>query len=388
MAIPISYNLRNLADRKTTTIMTALGIALTVAVMMAVLALVEGLRTSLAATGNPLQVLVMRQGATSELVSLMTRNWFQILRSYPGVARNDLGEPMASLEMVTIVLLEAPDAPGGMNVTVRGLLPVGFQMREEIEIVEGRMFQTGRREMVVGKSVAARYPAAGLGGNIDFGGGNWEVVGIMDAGQSSANGEIFCDLNQIAADQNRSDTLSSALLRASDAAGVQALINEIDNDRRMNVSAITEREYYEQQTSSAEPIRIMGLFIAVIMAIGSCFAAMNTMYAAVARRTSEIGTLRVLGFSRASILASFTIEALILSLLGGLLGLLLVLPLTGLTAGIGSFQTFSEISFSFRITPTIAAVGIVFALLMGLMGGLFPAGGAARKEILDALRQV
>jgi len=295
---------------------------------------------------------------------------------------------MASLEMVTIVLLEGPDAPAGMNVTVRGLMPIGLEMREQVRIVEGRMFQTGRREMVVGKSVAARYPSAGIGGTIDFGGGAWQVVGIMDAGQSSANGEIFCDLNQIAADQSRSDTLSSALLRASDEAGAQALINEIENDRRMNVSAVTEREYYEQQTVSAEPIRIMGLFIAVIMAIGSCFAAMNTMYAAVARRASEIGTLRVLGFSRGSILASFTIEALILSLLGGGLGLLLVLPLTGITAGIGSFQTFSEISFNFRVTPAIGALGILFALLMGLLGGLFPAGGAARKEILDALRQV
>lgn len=388
MAIPISYNLRNLAQRKTTTIMTALGIALTVAVMLAVLALVEGLRTSLVATGNPLHVMVMRQGSTSELVSLMTRDWFQNLRAYPGVARNGAGEPMASLEMVTIVLLEGEDAPGGMNVTVRGLLPIGFEMREDIEIVAGRMFQTGRREMVVGKSVAARYPSARIGGTIDFGGGAWEVVGIMDAGQSSANGEIFCDLNQIAADQNRSDTLSSALLRATDAAGVPALINELENDRRMAVTAITEREYYEQQTSSAEPIRIMGMFIAVIMAIGSCFAAMNTMYAAVSRRSAEIGTLRVLGFSRASILTSFTLEALILSLAGGVLGLLLVLPLTGVTAGIGSFQTFSEISFSFRITPLIAVFGIGFALLMGFLGGLFPASGAARKEILDALRQV
>lgn len=387
MAIPISYNIRNLVQRKTTTVMTALGIALTVAVLLAVLALVEGLRSSLAATGDPLHVLVMRKGATSELTSLMTRPWFQDLKLRPGVARNADGESMASLEMVTVVALEGPEAPGGMNVTVRGITPVGVAMRTDARIVAGRMFETGQRELVVGKSVADRYPGAGLGRTINFGRGDWTVVGIMDAGRSAANSEIFADLNQIAADQDRSEGLSSALLRAADEAGVQALINEIENDPRLNVTAMTERQYYAQQQSSAAPILAMGTFVSIIMAVGSCFAAMNTMYAAVARRSAEIGTLRVLGFSRAGILTSFTLEALLLSALGGVLGLLLVLPLTNITTGIGSFVTFSEISFNFRVTPTIAVAGIVFSMLMGLLGGLFPAASAARKEILTALRQ-
>jgi len=387
MAIPISYNLRNLLARRTTTMMTALGIALTVAVLVAVLALVEGLRTSLSAAGNPLHVLVMRKGATSELVSLMTRQWFQDLRLRPGIARNSDGEPLASLEMVTVVVLAGPEAPAGMNVTVRGLTPVGFSMRDGIRIVEGRMFQTGRRELVVGKSVASRYPGARIGERIDFGSGDWEVVGVMDAGRSAANGEIFCDVNQISADQNRSEALSSALLRGTSAESVQALIRNIESDPRLNVSAVRETTYYDGQMSSAQPIRIMGTFIAIIMAVGSCFAAMNTMYAAVARRSAEIGTLRVLGFSRGSILTSFTIEAMLLSLLGGIVGLILVLPLTNLTTGIGNFVTFSEVSFQFRITPAVAATGIAFALVMGLAGGLFPAGSAARKQILSALRQ-
>ena len=387
MAIPVSYNLRNLLARRTTTMMTALGIALTVAVLVAVLALVEGLRTSLSAAGNPLHVLVMRKGATSELVSLMTRQWFKDLRLRPGIARNSDGEPLASLEMVTVVVLAGPEAPAGMNVTVRGLTPVGFSMRDGIRIVEGRMFQTGRRELVVGKSVASRYPGARIGERIDFGSGDWEVVGVMDAGRSAANGEIFCDVNQISADQNRSEALSSALLRGTSAESVQALIRNIESDPRLNVSAVRETTYYDGQMSSAQPIRIMGTFIAIIMAVGSCFAAMNTMYAAVARRSAEIGTLRVLGFSRGSILTSFTIEAMLLSLLGGIVGLILVLPLTNLTTGIGNFVTFSEVSFQFRITPAVAATGIAFALVMGLAGGLFPAGSAARKQILSALRQ-
>jgi ABC-type lipoprotein release transport system permease subunit len=388
MAIPISYNFRNLIERKTTTVMTALGIALTVAVLLAVLALVEGLRTSLAATGNPLHVLVMRKGSTSELVSVVTREWFQNLKLRAGVARNSEGEPMASLEMVTVIVLESPENPSGMNVTVRGLTPIGFEMREEAELAQGRMFETGRRELVVGKSVADRYPGARVGSKIRFGRSEWEVVGIMDAGRSAANSEIFADLNQISSDQNRSEALSSVLLRARDAAGVQALINDIENDRRLNVSAMTERAYYDQQMNSAAPILWMGTFVSIIMAVGSCFAAMNTMYAAVARRSAEIGTLRVLGFSRSGILVSFTAEALLLSLLGGAIGCLLVLPLANVTTGLGNFVTFSEISFNFRITPQIAGLGVGFALLMGLLGGLFPASSAARKEILAALKQI
>ena len=388
MAIPISYNIRNLVERKTTTVMTALGIALTVAVLIAVLALVEGLRTSLAATGNPLHVLVMRNGATSELVSVVTREWFQDLKLRPQVARNSTGEPMASLEMVTVIALESPEAPGGMNVTVRGITPIGFEMREGLRLVAGRMFEPGKRELVVGKSVAKRYPGAKIGSQIHFGRGDWTVVGIMDAGRSAPNSEIFADLNQLSSDQNRSSALSSALLRARDPAGVQALINEVENDPRLNVTAMTERSYYEQQTISAAPILAMGTFVSIIMAIGSCFAAMNTMYAAVSRRAPDIGTLRVLGFSRFGILTSFTLEALLVSVLGGVIGVLLVLPLTNITTGIGNFVTFSEISFNFRVTPQIAAAGICFALLMGLLGGLLPASSAARKEILAALRQV
>ena len=304
------------------------------------------------------------------------------------MATNASGEPLASLEMVTVIVLEGPEAPAGMNVTVRGLTPIGFEMREEVELIEGRMFEPGRRELVVGKSVASRYPGAGLGGTVEFGRGPWEVVGIMDAGRSAANSEIFADLNQISSDQGRSGGLSSALLRTRDEAAVQALINEIEADPRLNVSAMTERAYYEQQTNSAAPIQFVGTFVAIIMAVGSCFAAMNTMYAAVSRRAAEIGTLRVLGFSRFGILTSFTIEALLLSLLGGALGVLLALPLSNITTGVGNFVTFSEISFNFRITPAIMAIGLTFSLVMGLLGGLFPAGSAARKEILAALRQV
>ncbi len=388
MAIPLSYNLRNLVARKTTTLMTALGIALTVAVLLSVSALVEGLRTSLVATANPLHVLVLRKGSNAELNSSATPQLFQSIKAKPGIALDSTGQPMASLELITVVVLESPEIPGGINITVRGLTAGGFGMRNQARIVEGRMFQAGKREVVVGQGVANRYPMARLGRKLDFGRGAWEVVGVVDAGRSAAGSEIFADLNQLASDQNRQQTLSSILLRAKDAVSMQALINDLISDRALNVDAQTELSYYQAQTSSALPIQVIGTFIAVIMAVGSSFAAMNTMYAAVARRSPEIGTLRVLGFSRVAILISFFIESLVLSIFGGVLGCLLVLPLNNLRAGIGSFVTFSEISFELKVTPEIMAVGIAFAVIMGAIGGLFPAASASRKQILTALREI
>jgi putative ABC transport system permease protein len=389
VAIPLSYNLRNLVARRTTTIMTALGIALTVAVLLSIFALVEGLRSALASTGHPLNVMVMRKGSTAELNSTVTQETFQILKVKPGIAKNAKGDPMASLEVVTVIILESPEIPSGININLRGLTADGFAMRgTDIRIVEGRMFTPGRREVVVGRGIANRYPVARLGKTLSFGKGQWEVVGVMDAGRSAANSEVFCDLFQLASDQNRETTLSSALLRANDEVSMQALINNLSNDRQLNVDAVTEGAYYAAQTSAATPIQALGVFVSIIMAVGSSFAAMNTMYAAVARRSAEIGTLRVLGFSKIGILTSFFLESLLLSFLGGLLGCLLVLPLNNFQTGIGNFITFSEITFNFRVTPQIMAVGIAFALVMGAIGGLFPAASAARKEILTALRQI
>jgi len=386
MAIPLTYNLRNLVVRKTTTLMTALGIALTVAVLLAIMALLSGLRATLGASGDPLQIVVMRKGSESELVSNFTREQFQDLKFKAGIAREPNGDPMASLEIVTVINLASVDAPDGMNVSVRGLLPIGIAMRPGIKLAGGRWFDPGKRELVAGKSIAQRYPGARIGKHITFGRGDWVVVGVMDAGNSAQNSEIFGDLDQISSDLQREGVLSSALVRAADPAAAAALINSINDDRRLDMNAVSEKEYYALQTSSAAPIEYIGIFVCLIMAVGSSFAAMNTMYAAVARRAREIGTLRVLGFSRGSILFSFFVESLLLAALGGLLGCVLVLPLNGVTTGIGS-TTFSELAFAFRVTPRIMAAGIVFAAILGAVGGLFPARMAARKEILAALRE-
>ena len=387
MAIPLAYNLRNLVVRKTTTIMTALGIALTVAVLLAIMGLVSGLRATLSASGDPLNVLVLRKGSDSELVSNFTRAQFQDLKFKRGIATGRDGQPLASLELVTVVNLANVDNPDGANLSVRGLTQVGIEMREGLHIESGRWFQQGRRELVVGKSAAGRFPDAQIGKKIQLGRGDWEIVGVMAAGNSAQGSEIWGDLNQIGSDLQRVDVLSSALVRATDEVTAKALVNDISNDQRLNMTAMSEKEYYELQTSQAAPVEFTGIFVAIIMAIGSSFAAMNTMYAAVSRRAREIGTLRVLGFSRGSILFSFFVEAVLLSALGGVLGCLLALPLNGITTGIGN-TNFAETAFDFRVTPQSMLFGIAFAVVLGSIGGLFPARMASKKEILTALREV
>lgn len=388
MAIPLSYNLRNLVVRKTTTAMTALGIGLTVAVLVAAFALVDGLRLAFEASGNPLNILITRKGSDSELASNFARSVFNDLRYKQGIARDASGESLASLEMVTVISLVSEEFPDGANISVRGVTPVGLKVREETRLVEGRWFTPGRREVTVGESIAKRYPDARIGKKLKFGRGEWDVVGVYKSEQPARNSEIMADLNQAASDFQRESVLSSALVRATDEVAHQALINDLNYDTRLNVQARGEKDYYEQQTSSGDLVRYLGTFVALIMAVGSCFAAMNTMYAAVARRSKEIGTLRVLGFSRSAILMSFLLESLMLSVLGGLLGILMVLPLNGLTTGIGSNVTFAETAFQLKVTGATMMRGMLFALFMGAFGGLLPAFSAARKQILTALRQV
>jgi ABC-type lipoprotein release transport system permease subunit len=386
MSIPFAYNLRNLVVRKTTTVMTALGIALTVAVLLAILALVNGLHTTLSVSSDPLHVLVLRKGSDSELVSVFTRTQFQDLKFKPGIATGHDGQPLASMEVVTIMILDGADGASGANLTVRGLGPAGIEMRRNVHLSRGRWFRQGQREAVVGKAVADRFATAQIGKKIHFGRGDWEIVGVFDASGGAQSSEVWGDLFQVSSDLQRVDAVSSCLVTATDAVSAKALVTSLNDDQRLEVKAMFEKEYYDQQTSSAAPIEYTGLIVAIIMAVGSSFAAMNTMYAAVARRSREIGTLRVLGFSKGSILTSFLLESAVLSAVGGLLGCLLALPLNGVTTSIGN-STFSETAFAFHVTPNIMLTGIIFAVVLGSVGGLFPARMASRKQILTALRE-
>ena len=388
MAIPVAYNLRNLVVRKTTTIMTALGVALTVAVLLAVLALVNGLRTTLASSGDPLQIVVMRKGSESEIVSNFTRTQFQDLKFKPGIATGANGQPLASLEVITVINLSSTDTGEGTNMTVRGLQAAGIELRRGVRLASGRWFEAGKRELVAGKTAADRYPEVQIGRKIRFGRGDWEIVGVMDAGHGAQASEIWGDLNQVASDLQRLEVVSSALVHATDPVTAKALVNDINNDQRLNMKRGLREDYYSAQTASAAPIEFIGIFVAVIMAVGSTFAAMNTMYAAVARRSREIGTLRVLGFSKGSILFSFFLESVLLAALGGVLGCLLVMPLKRLTTADRQFSNFLGDWLSISVCRRNPCWSGCVRGDWGLPGGLFPARMAARKEILTALREV
>ncbi len=385
MLVPIGYNIRNLIVRRTTTVMTALGVGLTVAVLVGIGTLVEGLRSSLESGGDPLNLIVMRQGSTAELVSMVTREDFEELKFLPGIATSEDG-PMASHEVLSVVNLALRSDPESVaNITLRGMSPIGVTMREGARLVEGRWFATGKREVAVGRSVHEKRAGTSIGDQLYFGKGDWEVVGVFETGQGVFTSEIWADGNLAAADLGRGSARSSALVRAQDDAAAEALVNRVADDQRLTLEAERESEYYAKQMVSAGPVQALGMFVAIIMAVGSCFAAMNTMFAAVANRAREVGILRLLGFSRSSILASFMLESLLLSLLGGLLGCLMVLPLHGLEGRIGNFVTFAETSFQFRLTAGYLTGGLVFAAIMGIVGGILPSWLAARKTVLRSL---
>jgi putative ABC transport system permease protein len=386
MAIPISYNIRNLKLRKGLTIMTALGIALTVTTAIFLMALLAGLQRAFVSSGNPRNVLVLRKGSEAELQSGFDHTLFATLTTLPGIGKDIHGQPMVSGELVVVIVLPRKDGTGEVNVTVRGMMPDGLELRPSVKLAEGRWFQTGQREVVVSQSIRNRFSRAKIGDTMEFGKGSWKVVGVFDAGGSAYESEVWGDVNQMAADFDRTEGYSSAYLSATDPVAADALKNRVSDDQRLKLEGVLETEYYAKQTRSGGPIKIIGIVVAVIMAIGSSFAAMNTMYAAVAYRGREIATLRVLGFSRPSILTSFVLESLMLSLLGALAGILLMLPFNGMQTGTSNAVTFSEVVFSLQITPLVAAAAVGFALIMGLVGGFAPAWHAARQNILTALR--
>ena len=385
MDVPITYNIRNLIERKGTTLMTAVGIGLTVAVLVTSVSLTAGLATVFASSGNPRQLLVLRKGTDAELSSTISTETYQIVRRLPGIATTLDGQPMVSPEALTVVNLPSVDSPEGINVTIRGMLPIGLTMRS-FTIEQGRTLEPGLRQVIVGEAIARRYPDARIGRKLRFGRGVWEVIGVFRAGDSAANSEIWADLNQLRGDFEQQGGSSSLLVRAQSPSALELLSRQIADDQRLGSGVISESAYYAAMTSSGLPLQILGFSVAVIMAVGSAFAATNTMYAAVARRSKEIGTLRALGFGRRAILLSFMLESVFLAMLGGIAGVLLSLPINGLTTGVGSFSTFSEVAFKFRVGPGAITGGLAFAAVIGAVGGFLPAWAASKKSVVAAMR--
>jgi len=386
MAIPIRYNLRNLKLRKGLTVMTSLGIALTVTTAIFLMALLAGLDRAFVTSGDSKNVLVLRKGSEAELSGGFDAALFPTLKTLPGIAKDSHGDPMASGEWVVVIILPRKDGTGEVNVTVRGMMPDGLELRPSVKLAEGRWFTPGQREVVVSKSIQQRFARANIGDTMQFGKGTGMVVGVFDAGGSAYESEIWGDVNQMASDFDRQGGFASAYLRATDAVSADALVHRVSDDQRLKLEGALETDYYAKQTKSGAPIKYIGWVVAIIMAIGSSFAAMNTMYAAVAYRSREIATLRVIGFSRPSILTSFVFESVVLSLLGAAAGIVLMLPFNGMTTGTSNAVTFSEVVFSLRMTPQVVVVAIIFAVIMGLFGGMAPAWHAARRDIIGALR--
>jgi len=384
MAIPISYNIRNLILRKRLTLMTALGIALTVTTTVFLMMLLAGMRKAFVTSGDPLNVLVLRKGSTSELTGGFTLDKLPILKQLPGIATDSHGQPMVSGEWVVVVTL--PRNGTEVNVTLRGMEQDGIELRRNhVKLIEGRWFASGQREVVISRSVHSRYPHTNVGDTMDFK-GPWKIVGIFDGGGSAYDSEIWSDLNQVASQFNRQGALGSAYLRATDAVAADTLKHRVGDDQQLQLDGMLETEYYDKQTSNGGGIRLMGYIVAFTMAIGSIFAATNTMYAAVAYRSREIATLRVIGFRRGSIVTSFIFESVLLALLGAAIGILLMLPFNGMSTSTSNQVTFSEVVFTMQITLSVVITAVVFAIFMGLIGGVAPAWGAARREILAALR--
>ncbi len=386
MAIPISYNLRNLRLRKGATVMTALGIALTVTTAIFIMSLLAGLNAAFSSSGDPLNVLVLRKGSTSELAAGgVSRDATQVIRDLPGIARDSKGEAMVSGETILVIVLPRKDGTGDVNVTTRFMAPAGIEMRPDVKLIAGRWFTPGQREVVVSKSLNKRFSQTSLGDTMRIAKGDWKVVGVFDSGGSAHESEIWGDINQLASDLDRTQ-YSSVLIRATDPVAALALKNRMADDQRLALNGMLEKDYYAEQTKTGAPIKFIGVIVAIFMAVGSSFAAMNTMYAAVAYRAREIATLRILGFSKPSILTSFMIESLLLAIAGALIGIILMLPFNGMTTGTANAVTFSEAVFSLRVTAGVIIAALIFAVAMGVFGGLAPAWHAARQNIVSALR--
>jgi len=387
MALPLTYNFRNVTVRWRATLATVLGIALVVAVFVLVQALAVGLEKSASNTGDSRNVMIVRKGSTAESSSQVSLQQFQTLRYWPQIERDQQGKPLVSADVVTLISQPRIDGRGEANVSVRGLTPMGRFLRPQVELVAGRWFEPGKREVVVSSKMAKRFAGFQIGNRFKTA-GNWmTVVGEFDGANSAFDSEVWMDADEARSIYDR-QSYSSVLVRAANPQAAQEITARLEKDKRLPLRADSEVDYYSKQTATAMPIKILGDFLATAMSIGAIFAAMNTMYASVGSRTREIGTLRVLGFRRRTILASFIIEGALLAGIGGIFGCLLALPLHGYSTGTMSFNTFSETVFQFRITPWLAMKGIIFAVVVGVIGSLLPAIRAARLPVIAALKSV
>lgn len=387
MAIPLKYNVRSLLVRRISTAMTGGGIALVVAVFVIVMALVAGLKSAISDTGSTDNIIVLRRGSTTETYSQIQLAQFDAMKFLPQIRREPNGEVDASPELPVQALMERVGG-GRDNIVIRGVTPIALKVHDKVRIVEGRMFNPSVNEVIVGKGLASSYKNCTLGSTLRFGRGNWKVVGIMAADGGSFESEVWGDIHNVQDDAQRGAYYADVRLKLAPGADQGALIRRLADDPQINLQGETEADYYKDQAVVANQMRTLGMIVAVIMAIGAIFGAMNTMYAAVSSRTTEIGTLRALGFAPSAVMGSFLLESTVLAIAGGLLGIVLAMPINGLSTTFGNFVTFSTLAFSFRVTFVIVIEALIFAAVMGFVGGWLPARQAMKMAVVDALRSV
>ncbi len=388
MALPLSYNIRNIAVRWQVTALAVGGIALVVAVLLVLTAMANGFRVALRATGSTQNAIVTQRGSTAELTSGMSRDTANTILVDSRVARDGQGRPLASPEIVLVASLPRRGATDAaeVNVTVRGVSPMAFQVRQGLKIVQGRQFTPGLYELVVGKQAAERYEGAQIGSTIKLQRRSWQVVGIFSSEGSGFESEVWGDVDAMGPAFNRSNGYQSLTLRLKDPSAAEAFDAELQKNPAMQVQLQGERDFYEKQAGqTATTLTVLAVFVGVVMGIGAIFGAMNTMYGLVASRTREIGTLRALGFSRVSIMAAFIIESAVLALIAGLVGCLLALPVNFLSGATGG-ANFSQVAFAFRISGIWLVIAVIAAVCMGVFGGMLPSFRAARTPITAALR--
>ncbi|MEI7699634.1 MAG: ABC transporter permease [Planctomycetia bacterium] len=383
--IPAKYNLRNLRVRWVTTLRTVISTGLVVWASVLCFGLTDGLQYALRVTGHELDLIVLRKGSTDEISSGLEQKVARDVASLPGIAKDADGQPQCSVEFVTILTKPRRSNGGTVNLIVRGLESVGRTLRPDFRLVEGRDIEPGKFEAITSRSMAARFENLAIGEKLEVNRRFFEIVGYFEAAGSAAESEVWTDLRDLSLARKTPGAVSSVCLRAESPEQRDSLITRLAEDKRFQLNAIRETRYFEDQMNQSNAIQYIGYIIAGFLIFGAMFAAANTMYAAVASRAREIGTLRALGFPRMAILTSFLFEAVVLCLMGGFLGCLATLPFNGLSTG--TMNQFSEITFSFRFGPRVLAQGVLLALVMGLLGGLLPAVRAVRLNIIGALRE-
>ena len=386
MKIPLSYVARNLWARRLTTALTGAGLALVVFVFATVLMLDEGLRNTLVTTGEYDNVVIIRRSADTEVQSGVDRAQANTVSSHPAIALGADGQPMLSKETVVLISLNKRGSAKPSNVIIRGIAPRGLVLRPQVKLTAGRMFRPGASEVIAGASIARRFAGADIGETLRFGQREWTVVGLFDAGNSGFDSEIWGDADQLMPAFRR-NAYSAMVLRLADTSLFDGFKKDIESDPRLTLDAKREQTFYSDQSRALSTfISVLGLILSVIFSIGAIIGATITMYASVANRVGEIGTLRALGFQRRSILAAFLTEAMLLAVVGGALGLACASLMQFLSFSTTNFQSFSELAFGFRLTPAIVLKTLIFSLVMGVIGGFLPALRAARMKIVDALR--